>query len=116
MGLMPATKTIKTQNEYTVEEVFERLSGSGKMPGEPYYVPFGKTKYIYIPGVGMNDIGISVKKKKNFVTEASRPADTRKNIAIDLVTDGWATIIGRNVTNIGELVNAVAEEIQRLCP
>jgi|GEM_PF-2563658 len=112
MKLMPVIKTIKTNKNYTFEEVFETLKTEAKLPAEPYIHKVLGFKGVYIPATDTHDVSVTVSKNKITVAEASKPE--LGNIAADFVTSGWSTIIGRGLSDIGDIVNAVADEVQRI--
>lgn len=110
--IMPYSKTVKTNRTYTFDEVFETLAKDGKLPAEPYIYKLLGLKAIHVPGTETADVSVLPKKGKIVVNEVAKPSVT--NLAIDFMTEGWSTIAGRNVTGIGDVVNTVAEEVQRL--
>jgi len=112
MRLMPASKTITANRNYTFEEMYETLKTQAKLPAEPYIHKMFGLKGVYIPATKTHDVSVTVSKNKITVAEAVKPSV--KNIALDFVTDGWSTIAGRNLTEIGDYVNSVAEEVQRI--
>ena len=112
MKIMPTSKSIATNKAYTFDEVYEKLKAEAKLPAEPYIHKVFGLKAIYIPGTDTHDVSIGISKSKITVAEAAKP--TLKNIAVDFVTSGWSTIAGSHVSNITDIVNAVADEVQRL--
>ena len=112
MKVMPTSKTITTNKNYTFEEVYEKIKTEATLPAEPYIHKVLGLKGIYIPATKTHDVSITVSKKKITVAEAAKPSV--KNIAVDFVTSGWSTIGGSQLSNITDIVNAVADEVQRL--
>ena len=112
MRIKPAIRKITTNRTYTFDEVFETLKKEGKLPAEPYVYKLLGIKAIYIPGTTTQDISIGVSKNSITVGEAAKP--TVKNIALDVLTDSWSSVVGSVVEDIKGMVDAVADEVQRL--
>ena len=112
MKVMPTSKTITANRIYTFEEVFEKLKAEATLPAEPYIHNVLMLKGIYVPATKTHDVSITVSKNKITVAEAAKPSI--KNMAVDFVTSGWSTIGGSQLSNITDIVNAVADEVQRL--
>ena len=112
MKVMPTSKSIVTNKSYAFDEVYEKLKAEATLPAEPYIHKVFGLKGIYIPATKTHDVSITVSKKKITVAEAAKP--TLKNMAADFVTSGWSTIGGSQLTNITDIVNEVAGEVQRI--
>jgi len=112
MRIKPALRKITTKRTYTFEEVFETLKKEGNLPAEPYVYKLLGIKAIYIPGTTTQDVSIGVSKNSITVGEAAKP--TVKNIAVDVLTNSWSSVIGSVVEDIKGMVDAVADEVQRL--
>ena len=112
MKVMPTSKSIATNRAYTFEEVYEKLKAEAKLPAEPYIHKILGMNGVYIPATKTHDVAVTVTKKKITVAEAAKPS--LKNVAADFVTSGWSTIAGSQLSNITDIVNAVADEVQRL--
>ena len=112
MRMKPAIRKVPTKRTYTFEEVFETLKKEGNLPAEPYVYKVLGIKAIYIPGTKTQDVSIGVSKNSITVGEAAKP--TVKNIALDVLTDSWSSIVGSAVEDIKGMVDSVADEVQRL--
>ena len=112
MKIMPTSKSIVTNKSYTIEEIFEKLKTEANLPSEPYMHKVLMMKGVYIPATKTHDVSVTVSKKKITVAEAAKPS--LKNVAVDFVTSGWSTIGGSQLSNITDIVNEVAEEVQRI--
>ena len=113
MAFMPTSKTIKTKQVYTLEEVFETLKKDANLPAEPYIQSVLGMKAIQIPGTATQVVEITVSKKpKISVHEGAKPSVG--NFVADQVTGGWSSIVGRHVSDIKSMVEAVAAEVERL--
>jgi hypothetical protein len=114
MGLMPASKTIKSKQVYTLDEVFELLVKDGKLPSEPYRHSVLGRKSIQVPGTSQHVVDISVSRNKPKIVVQEAPKPSAGSIALDIVTDGWSSMVGRQVTDIKDIVLQVAAEVERL--
>ena len=114
MLLLP--KSVSLSKAYTVEEVLEKLQNEAQIPTPYAYKGLIGGSVIYVPGVGDNDIQISVRKQKLTVCDAARPKDAVKSvvrdIAIDALTNGLAPFLSRG--NNKELFQQVLAECKRL--
>lgn len=109
---MPVSKKIIAKKDYTLEEIMEILKKDATLPAEPYEHKILGRKSIQIPATAAHVVDISVKKDKITVQEAPKPSIG--NFAVDTLTDGWSSMIGRGVTSIDEIVKAVAAEVERI--
>ena len=114
MGFMPASKTIKSKQIYTLDEVFEVLKKEGSLPAEPYMHSVLGMKAIQVPGTKTHVVSITVAKNKNKITVQEAPKPTAGNILADQLTDGWSSIVGRHVQDIKGILETVAKEVERL--
>ena len=110
--------SIKTDREYTVDEVLEGLK-TADLP-EPYkYQSKIGGPVIYVPGSGANDIEIRLtgKNRKIVLTDTPRPADALKEVGKDIVKDavfGPLNAVLRNNNPNKELEKKIAAEVARL--
>ena len=112
MRIKPAYRKVETKRTYTFDEVLETLQKEGKLPAEPYGFKLLGLKAIYVPGTRTQEVCIRVSKGNITVGEAAKPS--MKNIAVDVLTNSWSSVVGSVVEDIKGMVDAVADECQRL--
>ena len=112
MRIKPAIRKITTNRTYSFDEVFEILKRDGNLPAEPYVFKLLGMKAIYIPGTATQEVSISVSKNSVTVGEVAKPS--AKNIAADILTNSWSSVVGSVINDIKGMVDAVADEVQRL--
>ena len=108
--------SIKTNKEYTVDEVLEGLKTADLPEPYKYQGPIGGAT-VYVPGPGTNDIQISVFKNKLLLVDTPRPKEALKSVGKEILEEAvfgqWAAVFRNNNPNKA-LEKLVADECKRL--
>ncbi len=115
-------KKVKLQNEYTLEELYEKIKDTEFAAGKPAFVKHGFANIIAFPALDShNQVQIlpgSLKKQSNafqvLKAEAAGLDNMVGNIAMDELTDGLLSIrgvLGKNAKKIETLVEETAAQL-----
>ena len=108
--------SVKTNREYSVEEVLEGLKTTDLPEPYKYQGPIGGP-VLYVPGSGSNDIQVHVKKNKISLVDTPRPKDALKSVGKEILEEtvfgSWAVIFRNNNPNKA-LEKKVAAELTRM--
>ena len=108
--------SIKTNRQYSVDEVMEGIMTTDLPEPYKYQGPIGGP-VLYVPGSGANDIQVHVKKGKISLVDTPRPKDALKSVGKEILEEAvfgdWAVIFRNNNPNKA-LEKKVAAELTRL--
>lgn len=117
---------LKLKKEYTLEELFEAIKDQKFTAGEPSLTKHGPATLITFPALDSHNQvqiirGTLFDKTTNKFTvqrcEAAGLGNVAINVALDVITDGWAnkrSIFGSTAKESEELVDITAEELEKL--
>ncbi len=118
-------KKVKLQNNYTLEELFEKIKDTDFAPGKPEYVKHGFAYVIAFPALDSHNqvqiLPASMKKQSNsfqvMKAEAAGVSNMVGNIVKDELTDGLLSIrgvFGKNAKQIETLVEETAKQLENM--
>ena len=117
---------LKFEKEYTLEELFEAIKDKEFTAGVPSLTKHGPATMITFPALDSHNQvqiirGTLFDKTTNKFTvqkcEAAGLGNVAKNVALDVLTDGWAnkrSIIGSSAKESDELVDITVEELKQM--
>ncbi len=115
-------KKVKLQNEYTLEELFEKIKDTEFAAGKPEYVKHGLAYVIAFPALdSQNQVQIlpgSMKKQGDtfqvLKMEEAGVGNMASNMVLGKLTDGLfglKSVMGKNAKEIVVLVEKTAEQL-----
>lgn len=114
-------KKIKVQNNYTIEELYEKIKDHEFSAGKPELTKHGFINIITFPALDRNNqvwVMIAGKNKISIQKqEQAGMANMMKNAGLSAATNGWANIggtFGNNAKKCEEQVAAVAAELEQM--
>ena len=119
-------KSVKTQKEYTLEELYEQIKDKEFTAGKPDYTKHGMTYVITFPPLDRNNQvwiipgQMSKGPYSKWTIQKSSAAGMDNmigNMVLDKLTDGWSSasgVFGKKAKNIEQLVEATAKELDAL--
>lgn len=104
------------RNNYTGEEIMDRLLQYAQLPGQPYFKQMWKRNYVVIPGSGTKDMMINHTGRPGqfILSEIDRPGTMGKSVLMAGLTSGMADVFESATSNINQLMDQVANELYRL--
>ncbi|MDL2237655.1 hypothetical protein LJC56_07490 [Christensenellaceae bacterium OttesenSCG-928-K19] len=104
------------RNNYTGEEIMDRLLRYAQLPGQPYFKKMWNRNYVVIPGAGTKDMMINHTGMPGqfILTEIDRPGTIGKSVLMAGLTSGMADVFESATSNLNQLMDQVANELYRL--
>ncbi len=118
-------KTVKFQQAYTLEQLYEAIKDTEFAAGKPGLVKHGLATIIAFPALDSHNqvqiISTSMKKESNsyrvMKAEAAGVSNAVGNMAIDKITDGLfglRSVMGKSAKKIEQLVEDTAEQLGKM--
>lgn len=114
-------KSVKTENEYTIESLYEAIKDKTFTAGVPSLTKHGLTTIITFPALDRNNqVWVMLAGKKKISVQKQEEAGVEnlaKNAAIGALTNGWGNIggtFGKTAKEAEKLVEATAKELEEL--
>ncbi len=115
-------KTVKFQNSYTLEELYEAIKGTTFAAGQPSLVKHGMATIIAFPALDSHNqvqiLSTSMKKESDsyrvMKAEAAGLENTAANMVLEGLTDGLfglKSAFGGNAKKIEKMVEETAKQL-----
>lgn len=114
-GAMGQVATIRSKEEYTLEELFDVLKKGNYSTGGPELRKVNGFMNIVFPGESGFCNLVGVTKDKITMTQHKESAKGKGlSIALDAVTGGWASMLNAEGRKNQKVMEEIAQEIERL--